>query len=378
MKKWALLFCLVFYGCSSSPVVKPAIATDATPATEKWKMLFDEKFDHGIGTDSTWKNELYTETDRYSDNGEYFKTKFKNFKPPEAYRISAKFGTENWLQVELYTQSKLDQPSQLLHPDLDPKDSTHSVLALESPRHSNGVIIRSSNPLPAEYRVCSRVGFADFGGSLAKNHNGYIGTESAGPWVEGTAVNENGLYWLAILDTEPKPRNNVYIHHHRKVVIDSDNNDYGPNASWTWIFNGHEFLRSGEHPVMMFALDNENLNRVWDYERTGQPFISYSADGWNAEAEVKQIRAVDAYLENEWYTSCITKFGGEYLLSIEGRFKYGGLRKYQAGIALEKVYHAYGSPDFFMLGDPHVNYYRGRMLLDRLTLEVPELVQAPK
>ena len=361
--KYFVYLVLFLGGCSSS-AKKPV-------APEKWKILYQENFDHGVPITTPWKNEIDTETDRYSDNGEYFREKFKNFEPPKSFRIHSKFGTAGWLQLELYTLDKSDSPNQLVRTTSDPKNPTHLVLALDSPRQSNGVVLRSANPLPPSYRICSRVGFADFGGTLAKNHNGYVGTESAGPWVEGSSINENGLYWLAILDTEPKPRNNVFIHHHRKIVIDSDNNDYGPDSSWTYIFTGQQFLRSGEHPVMMFALDNENLNYVSDYQRTGQPFISYSAEGWNPEAELHQIRAVDAYLENEWYTSCITKDSGEYTLSMEGRFKYGGQTKYQAAIALEKVYHAYGSPDYFMLGDPHVNFYRGQMLVDKITLEIP-------
>ena len=357
-----VLFLILLSGCSSAP---------KTVAPNKWKILYQENFDHAIPITSSWKNETYTETDRYSDNGEYFREKFKNFAPPKAYRISSKFGTADWLQIELYTRDKSDQTSKLVQVTTDPTNPSHRVLAIDSPRQSNGAVIRSANPLPPSYRICSHVGFVDFGGTLARNHNGYVGTESAGPWVEGSSINENGLYWLAITDTEPKPRNNVFIHHHRKIVIDSDNNDYGPDASWTYIFTGQQFLRSGEHPVMMFALDNDNINYVSDYQRTGQPFISYSAEGWNSEAELQQIRAVDAYLDGEWYTSCISKDAGEYTLSMEGRFKYGGHTKYQAAIAQEKVYHAYGSPDYFMLGDPHVNFYRGKMLVDKVTLEIP-------
>src|SRR5947199_107768 len=73
----------------------------------------------------------------------------------------------------------------------------------------------------------------------------------AEPWWNNDATTHNGFYWLTILDAQPRPHNNTWIHHHRKVVLDSDNN-YPP---WMEMFDGNGFALNGEHPIMMFALD---------------------------------------------------------------------------------------------------------------------------
>ena len=78
-----------------------------------------------------------------------------------------------------------------------------------------------------------------------------------GPWWPADdATRQNGFYWLAILDHVPRPHNNTWIHHHRKVVVDSDNH-YPP---WMEIWDGSRFVSSGEHPVMMFALDGRGAD----------------------------------------------------------------------------------------------------------------------
>jgi hypothetical protein len=55
------------------------------------------------------------------------------------------------------------------------------------------------------------------------------GGECSEPWFNCDSTLQNGFYWLTILDEVPRPHNNIWIHHHRKVVIDSDNN----KESWS-------------------------------------------------------------------------------------------------------------------------------------------------
>lgn len=81
---------------------------------------------------------------------------------------------------------------------------------------------------------------------------------------------------------------------------------------------------------------------------------------------------LDAYIDREWYKVCISRFSERYTLSIEGNFKYGGHINYESRISRDKVFHAEESfPDFFMIGDPHINFYQGDVYVDDVTLEVP-------
>ncbi|MGZ6142200.1 MAG: hypothetical protein ACXWLM_02625, partial [Myxococcales bacterium] len=242
----------------------------------------------------------------------------------------------------------------------DPSGAPGRVLRLASPAHTDATVIRPSQPLPAKYRISLRVGFANFGDGKP-GLNGYsTGTETAEPWHPyDAATGQNGFYWLTILDSMPRPHNNTWIHHHRKVVIDSDNNI----PPWMEMWNGSSFSLNGEQPIMMIALDgSQPVSDLY-----GPPFLSYSAGSWQPSGD---IRAVDSYLPNEWYTASIERADGKFTFEISGRFKYGGVRTYTASMGESAVFHATdGSPDWFMFGDPHNNYYEGFVYYDDVKLE---------
>lgn len=175
--------------------------------------------------------------------------------------------------------------------------------------------------------------------------------------------------------------------------MDSDNH----HPPWMEIWDGSRFVSSGEHPIMLFALDGTRPGS----ERTGPPFLSYAASAWQPSG---RIRAVDAYLSDTWYTVKLERDGPRYAIELSGRFRFGGENTYRAEIdaAARCVYHypvseaearsatgcedagAFASvgeahprwpaggawPDSFMFGDPHANYYEGEVLFDDVTLEV--------
>src|SRR5438067_576654 len=84
-----------------------------------------------------------------------------------------------------------------------------------------------------------------------------LGGERAEPWWNDDATTQNDFYWLTVLDAQPRPHNNPWIHHHRKVVVDSDNN-YPP---WMEMVDGSRFSLNGERPIMMFALDGRGAGK---------------------------------------------------------------------------------------------------------------------
>jgi hypothetical protein len=354
-----------------------------------WVVLGEESFESATLQGGGWTPDTYPDDGPFSDNGTYFQS--DGIAPPQAYRMTTPLGKGGWLTVEAYTRSQNTQLGQLASITDDPAGGGNKVLRITSPAHTDATVVRPTQALPGRYRVSLRVGYAQFGDGKPGS-NGYdSGDESAEPWLSADATEENGFYWLAILDAVPRPHNNVWIHHHRKVTIDSDNH----HPPWMEIYNGSSFVQSGEHPVMMFAVDG----RGQGYEQSGKPMMSYAAGQWQASGD---IRALDAYKPNQWYKVMIERVDNRYTLEISGEFQYGGSTTYRATIdaASQCVWHynngplpagapcedtghypaldsshphwpaGKGWPDYFMFGEPHANYYEGFVYYDDVRVEV--------
>jgi hypothetical protein len=362
---------------AGSPSTTPPPEDGGTPPASGWQVAWEEGFEGNGLPEGAWSPDPVPDDGPFADDGAFFRA--QGVVPPDAYRASVPFGTDGWLTAESYTRNPKTPFDALLSVVPDPSGAPGHVLRLASPEHTDATVIRSTAPLPDRYRISLRVGFAQFGDGKP-GLNGYSsGDETAGPWHPGAkATAQNGFYWLTILDAQPRPHNNTWIHHHRKVVIDSDNN----TPPWMEMWNGSAFELNGEQPVMMIALDG--AAPVSDLY--GSPFYSYSAGAWQPSGAV---RAVDGYLPNQWYQASIERADGEMTLSISGRFR-SGERTYSATIDLAQrcVWHfnrtpaeeseacegpawprGASFPDWFMFGDPHNNYYEGSVYYDDIKLE---------
>lgn len=357
-------------------------------ASPGWTIAFEETFENAKLPAPAWSADTYPD-DGFSDNGPFFRG--RGVTPPKAYRTSAAFGSEGWLTFESTSRESNTGFTDLLAITADPAGGSNRVLRLASPAHTDATVVRSSAALPERYRISLRVGYASFGDGLP-GKNGYSGGETADPWLpDEDATVENGFYWLTILDTVPRPHNNVYIHHHRKVCMDSDNNV----PPWTEIFDGKRFIESGEMPVMMFGIDG--LGKL--SELNGKPFYAFAGNAWQPSGK---IRAVDSYRPMTWYRVSIERTGDRFTLEISGDFRYGGVKTYSATIdaAAKCLWHynrtplpagsacidntRYPSlpddpplwpantawPDYFMFGDPHNNFYEGSVYYDDIRLEI--------
>lgn len=308
----------------------------------------------------------------YSEAGEYYQA--QNIIAPNAWRNSINLGEGDWLTAELYTRT--ENPILLDYLDVinDPQDPNNKVLKISTPEHTDGVILRSKNPLPPQYRIKLRIGYANYGDT--SKLNGYNdGNERATPWRDLSSVGHNGFYWLSILDSMPKPHNNIWIHHHRKFVIDSWNREGFNNT------------------VNVIALDGKSETSP----RFGKKFISYLDEQWKKVLDVP----VDYYLPNEWYEVTFVRTPLFYEFSISGVFRNAGKKTFKDRINIREncVYHynqtieelsagcvdnrtqkilnkefvawpansAY--PEYFMFGEPHINYYEGSVLVDDISLE---------
>ncbi len=363
-------------------------AEDPGTGAPGWVTVYEERFDSADLGSPAWVPDTVPDDGPFSDHGVFFRD--RGVEPPVAWRISHPFGEQSWLTLESYTREGSAPFSRFAAVVADPADSANSVLRIASAQHTDATVVRPSQPLPETYRVSLRVGFPDFGDGR-EGLNGYDGGETAEPWSTADATSQNGFYWLAILDAQPRPHNNVWIHHHRKVVVDSDNH----YPAWMEIFDGSRFVASGENPVMMFALDGRGDSQL----TSGNPFLSYSGGSWQPSGK---IRAVDSYLPGEWYEVAIERRDATFTLEVSGRFRHGGRQTYRASIdaAASCVWH-YNRPsdtpaeqcvdngffpnlgadhprwpagaswqDWFMFGDPHSNYYEGEVLFDDVKLQV--------
>ena len=378
-----------------SPEAPDAGAADAGFASSDagtpsgWVVAYREDFESLAVPSASFAPDPHPADGPYADDGVYFAR--QGIVPPAAFRATVPFGQSAWLTAESYTRSAGAALSDRFAIVEDPADPKNHALRIASPAHTDATVVRPSQPLPDKYRISLRVGFADFGDGKPGGLNGYRGGETPEPWLTGNADEQNGFYWLAILDSTPRPHNNVWIHQHRKVVMDSDNNV----PPWMEMWDGAAFHLDGQHPLMMFALDGA----ADPHELYGPPFLSYSAGAWQPSGA---IRAVDAYLPGEWYRASIERDGTRYTLQVSGKFRYGGDTTYRASIDARAncIWHydrtpeemdarcansrhaqALGAqypywpadatfPDWFMFGDPHENFYMGSVLYDDVQLEV--------
>ncbi len=426
-----VISCLVLLDCGGvlepTPTPTPNPNPTPTPTPEPtptptpppgWVLKYHETFDAAFDEPSEWVEDTYSDSGPYhvgpfDDNGEFFierggkdfKTALASFR---SYRKSYKYGTDAWLTVELYGR---DSDNDGIPESGGKFWSEDGRARLLSTRHYDGAIIRSTYPLPPRYRIELSISDIHFGG---KHNGGWVDdnghfngydekTETGDPWrfTDGstTALNayhENGLYFLCIVDfANAAPHNNVLMHHHRKVVMDTDNNF----DEWSYIYNPNtdQLEQDGSRYVSMIWLNGEDFGHDW----VGNGLHSYiPQDGGKL---LDGAYFADKYFDDETYLFVIERSLESYTLSVSGRFYYGGQRTYthtksfrtypvvwhynqtpqeydidskdQIKTFNGKSYHTWpkdtGYPDYFLFGDPHINYYEGSARFDDLKLYVP-------
>jgi hypothetical protein len=419
-----ILTTLLASGCA--PGSRPPPSSDrSAPDAIRWRRVHHETFDAPFA-DPPWVEDSYGDAspyhvDAYSEDGAFFLERggaafAANLARFRSFRRSSRYGEGGWLTVELYGR---DSDRDGVPETGGQFVSENGVARLISTRHYDAAIIRSTEPLPLRYRVEVTVGNIRFGGARDGQWthdgkvNGYDGDEIADPWffrdgdpTPRSATTQNGVYFLCITDyPRPAPHNNVFIHHHRKVVMDTDNNESGvePGAAtrgpWSMVWNPgtRRGEPDGSHYVSMLWLDGQSFGHDW----FGNDFVSYTPGGWQTDAPV----FTDKYLDGERYRFTIERDGERYTMSVTGRFFHGGVTTYRASRRFRDVpvtWHynqtpgeyvpadhdevrRYGSaefhtwpagsayPDYFFFGDPHINFYEGTAEFDDLDLYLPEV-----
>ena len=219
------------------------------PSAAGWRLVHEEGFDAPLETArSAWRRDPHGpkspwEAGEFDDDGAFFQksqsfaTQLASFDVP---RQRVPFGKGGWLTAELAARDRDKDGKPEGAPRLSRAElGGRTVGLIEEPSHDGGVLIRSTKPLPARYRVEMELVLLEFGGSRYGRwgENGYRGKEAktTHPWSWGPGEHValpyekwtdarccNGFYYLAITDyPNPAPHNNVFIHTRRKVVMDS-------------------------------------------------------------------------------------------------------------------------------------------------------------
>lgn len=204
----------------------------------------------------------------------------------------------------------------------------------KSDSYRDSAFIRSTKPLPRTYKVSVVAGEIDYG--LGKIE----GLKPDPEYPEGPQ-NENGCYLLAITDEAPVGHHtNIWWHQHRKLVIDVDNNIWGHGMP---------------NPIFMVYFNRDNRLVSFDGNR----------DEWQREWQ----KAV-TYDANSFYRLEAEKTKDKYILSIYT--EKGSLLK-RAVVDRKDVWHSGDEyPEYFVVGDPHENYYQGSVKIKSIEIPVKD------
>ena len=185
---------LLTLGLAASLALSSLVSHSAPQPVEKshghgaWRLVQAENFNKPLRprADSGWfpnKDEAGTayDVDAYDNDGEYFQTFggeafASNLAQLDLYRRSYVLGRGGWLTVELAAR---DRDGDAVPDNLPAFRRTRarglgSVGTFDVPDHNSAVVLRSTNPLPKEYRVEVKLRQIDMGGQRGGswNHGG--------------------------------------------------------------------------------------------------------------------------------------------------------------------------------------------------------------
>jgi len=242
-------------------------------------------------------------------------------------------GTDGWLVFQLIDGGRIVVDNGYAH--------------LETPDFWNAALIRSTDIMPDEYRIRTKIGHinydlanyeqADYDSPDFNDHGGYY---------------ENGVYFLTLTDDTCSGSQcaEEWWHYHRKMVIDVDNHlNYGGG--------GETF-----HPVYMVYMAPEtnsggNLLRTWDGAVWDE-----SAWNWNVAY---------TYEYDTWYYAELEKADGYIVLRLYDEF--GIIIEETTPVSLDKVNAMTESLEYLYVGEPHTDDYEGDVRIDEITLMVPDI-----
>lgn len=421
---------------------------------EGWQLVAQEDFSEPLSTDgapwavdphgddSPWHVDTFDDDGQYFVNqgGEEFLAQLDSF---DLLRKSVSFGEGGWLTAE-YAARDYDRDGV---PDAPPS-LTSTTLAdgtpaafLDEPSHDTGLIIRSTRALPSQYRVEYRLKGLNFGGQRDGewNYDGLVngystdGCKTNFPWKRrgdfsgepgpcnpnfNQVRSANGYYFLSIMDyPNPAPRNNVFIHTHRKVGMDlytvsgSEGRNYSVcNPATGNLYRQDSAEATGNGINAIFFRGDEFRDPSIAYNEFRMETECGSFDGSGAGTSIVSTAEIRPELmPEEDYLFAIERHATGYTMEMSGNFLHVGeatlrytrdfvqdgepiwhynntAEEYDGSFdqsleftgphgeyTIEHTWPAGSAyPDFFILGDPHTNYYEGNATIADIRLYVPE------
>ncbi len=255
----------------------------------------------------------------------------ENFDTPFEASDGQTFGTDNWLTFQLLNGGTMTIAG--------------GYAQLNAPDFWNAGLIHSTDVLPSEYKVRTKIGFinydltnyeqADYDNPDFNNHLGHY---------------ENGMYFLTVTDDTCSGGECAedWWHHHRKMVLDVDNHI-------NWSGGGETF-----HPVYMVYMSPEtdgggNILRTWNGS-----IWDISPDNWNV---------AHTYDYDTWYYAEMEKVDNHLILRLYDEYK--NILEETTPATLDSIF-AMDIPEFLYVGEPHTDDYEGNVRIDEITLLVPD------
>ncbi|RTL82446.1 MAG: hypothetical protein EKK29_16180 [Hyphomicrobiales bacterium] len=385
-----------------------------------WRLIFEENFERPIGGEAApWIRTPPGRADPFDDDGDYFHATggadfTRQLDSFDTYRQTFRFGKDGWLTAELSARD----PEKVGKPKNPPSLTNVAIngepaALLSEPDHHGGIIIRPTHPLPTQYRIEYSLVGLDFGGSrngqwaYSGRVNGYAenGAKTRHPWAFGPSneiakpyadwfgvKNTNGFYFLAIVDyPDPFPRNNVFIHTHRKVAIDAYTMAEKPSFQLC-APSGNHVTQDNTVNALFFSPGGMVESEPVSASECGTTY----GDARAAPPVVSAAQLTPEVLPGERYRFAIERDRTGYTLEIQGNFRFSGKATYRfrraflqdghpiwhynqtreeydgaydrsftykGPFGLLEIPHSWPKdsayPDFFIIGDPHTNYYEG-------------------
>ena len=437
---------------TAAPTVAPTDSAGDSANPNGWVLKYEENFDQNLdfngvdwtidpmGPDSPWY------VDEFSDDGVYYsilggESFDRALDSMNIMRKRVAFGQDGWLTVELAAQDVNKDGV----PDAEPSLTAENGDGIISvPAWNTGVVLTGTDTLPSEYRIEYELKTVDFGGKRTVDgeetwnydgkYNGYTpgecktnfpwvrrgdysqgGSETvdpcAAPW--GDVTKENGYYLLSIMDyAHPAPHNNIFIHSHRKVGMDT----YSVDASWA---TNYSVCNPATQELYPYTLSKANgINQIFfdgnsfrDPSFAYNEFVMPTPCGLRVGDVPGATIVATAELEpelmpEETYTIAIERTKDSYVTELTGNFRYIGHttirneRPFVDEDGQHSIWHynqtadeydgslnqtltfegPFGSfskdmwpegsayPDNFVIGIPHLNYYEGSATIDNLKL----------
>lgn len=339
----------------------------AAEEKDGWKLMYHEDFQDLLSFDDIpWEIDSYGDNspwhvDHLDDDGEFFQIQGgndfeKQLESFDLLRKRASFGEEGWLTAEFAVRDydkdgQPDTEASFTNVSQDSQQAAELATSFDS-----GLIIRSTEALPSQYRVEYTLKGIDFGGKrdgsfdYDDKHNGYTIDErkSNFPWKRqgdfsgesshlntnfGDVTKENGYYFLSIMDYEnPAPHNNVFIHNHRKVGMDA----YNVSSSWN---SGYAVCNPQTGELYSQADEQSSNNAINGIFFAGDTFrdesIGYNSFMFETECGsfydddteysiISNAEIQPELMPEESYTFAIERTDNSYIMEMSGNFKHVG------------------------------------------------------